>query len=88
MGADRAVTQGGCVPATYLRFAPLGLGELGGLDLLVVVVGQQRCQHVQLLHPQRSAPLLGLLGCDLEVVSPEREVKSPATDSASPHRLC
>lgn len=49
------------VKSSYLRLLSLGFALLGRLHLLVVVLDKTRCQHIELLHPQWSGPLLGLL---------------------------
>lgn len=53
------------VRSSYLRLLSLGFALLGRLHLLVVVLDKTRRQHIELLHPQRSGPLLGLLICYL-----------------------
>lgn len=64
---QKSRTSRGRVPAEspYLRLLPLGFALLRRLHLLVVVLHQASRQHVELLHPQRPAPLLRLLVSDL-----------------------
>lgn len=50
----------------YLRLLPFGFALLWRLHLLMVIFNKARCQHVELLHPQRSGPFLRLLVCYLE----------------------
>lgn len=54
----------------YLWLLPFGFALLWRLHLLVVTFYKKRRQHVELLHPHRSRPFLGLLICYLRPCAP------------------